>query len=205
MQSTEILSTWKKLVLSKYLQENEQKIVEGELRCDQLKSYLRERNLPSTVWISKDATRITGKIQYDLSTNQLIGLVLPFNKYGMSISYSFLARSAKEIKFHFNEERTASLIYVIMAQPIAKHTGPFSLSLFGTDNKFTSEDIIARWKFILKELVKFGINLFGFSSDGDLRLLKAMRMEIHLEISQMYLKLEFDIKSTVVQCYIYWQ
>ncbi|XP_067210201.1 uncharacterized protein [Linepithema humile] len=171
--------------ISRYLQENGQKIVEGELRCDQLKSYLRERNLPPTIWISEDATRITGKIQYDSSTNQLIGLVLPLNKDGMPISYSFLARSAKEIEHHFSKEKTASLVYAIMAQPIAEHTGPFCLSLFGTDNKFTSQDVITRWKFVLKELAKFGITVLGFSSDGDPRLLKAMRTEMHLGISQV--------------------
>ncbi|KYM95090.1 hypothetical protein ALC62_14273 [Cyphomyrmex costatus] len=112
----------------------------------------------------------------------------------MPISYSFLARSAKEIEHHFNEGRTASLVYVIIAQPIAEHTSPFCLSLFGIDDKFTSEDIIARWKFILKELAKFGINVLGFSSDGDPRLLKAI-----------YFKLEFDVKLAVVQCYIYEQ
>jgi len=37
----------------------------------------------------------------------------------MPTSYSFLARSIKEIEHHFNERRTASLIYVIMAQSIA--------------------------------------------------------------------------------------
>jgi len=29
--------------ISRYLQENEQKIIEEELRCDQLKSYLRKK------------------------------------------------------------------------------------------------------------------------------------------------------------------
>lgn len=60
----------------------------------------------------------------------------------MPISYSFLARSAKEIEHHFNEGKTASLVYVIMAQPIAEHTTPFCLSLFDTDNKFTVQDVI---------------------------------------------------------------
>lgn len=171
--------------INRYLQVNGQKIVERELRCDQLKSYLRDRNLPSIVWISEDATRITGKIQYDPTTNQLLGLVLPLNEHGMPTSYSFLARSAKEIEHHFSEGKTASLVYAIMAQPIAEHSAPFCLSLFGTDNKFTSQDVIKRWKFILKELVTFGITVLGFSSDGDSRLLKAMRTETHLGISQV--------------------
>lgn len=54
--------------ISRYIQKTGQKIVEGELRCDLLKSYLREKNLPSIVWISEDATRITGKVQYNSST-----------------------------------------------------------------------------------------------------------------------------------------
>lgn len=170
--------------ISRYIQNTGQKIVEGELRCDQLKSYLRERNLPSIVWVSKDATRITGKVQYDSSTNQLVGLVLPLNKHGMPISYSFLARSAKESEHHFSKEKTASLVYAIMAHPIAD-SSPFCLALFGTDNGFTLQDVIKRWKYILKELATFEITVLGFSSDGDPRLLKAMRIETRLRISQV--------------------
>lgn len=181
--------------ISRYLQKNGQKMVEGELRCDQLKSYLYERNLPSTVWISEDATRITGKIQYDPSTNQLVGLVLPLNEHGMPISYSFMARSAKEIEHYFSEGKTASLVYAIMAQPIAEHSGPFCLSLFGTDNRFTSQEVTKRWKFILKELATFGITVLGFSSDGDPRLLKAMRTETRLGISQMCSALHSKLTS----------
>lgn len=69
------------------MQKNEQKMIEGELRCDQLKSYLRERNLLFIVWISEDVTRITGKIQYNPSTNQLVGLILPLNEHGMPIDH----------------------------------------------------------------------------------------------------------------------
>jgi len=66
------------------LQENGQKMVEGELRCDQLKSYLHGRNLPPIAWISEDGSaRIIDKIQYNPLTNQLVELVLPLNEHGM--------------------------------------------------------------------------------------------------------------------------
>lgn len=40
-------------------------IVEGELRIDELKTFLYTHGCELAIWISEDATSITGKIQYD--------------------------------------------------------------------------------------------------------------------------------------------
>jgi len=61
---------------------------EGVYRVTDFKQFLQVRNLTSIVWLSEDATRITGRIQYDSSTNQLIGFVLPFDDQGMPIVFS---------------------------------------------------------------------------------------------------------------------
>lgn len=60
-----------------------QRIKEGELRCQDLKDYLTKINAPLTVYISEDASGIIKKVVYDARSNQLIGLVLPTNQYGM--------------------------------------------------------------------------------------------------------------------------
>lgn len=62
-----------------------------------------------------------------------------------------------------------------MAQPLKENFPAFCLQLFGTDNKFTSKDVIKRWDFIEKELLKYEIRIMGRSSDGDARLLKSMK------------------------------
>lgn len=64
-----------------------------------------------------------------------------------------------------------------MAQPLQRDSPAFCLSIYGINNKFTYEDVQKRWNTI-KELAKQeGIRILGFSSDGDWRLLKVMRLE----------------------------
>lgn len=137
-----------------YLHNNGPAIVEGEMRCDQLKKYLEERNLPMVVWISEDATRITGRLQYDPGTNQVVGLVLPLNENGLPKTFSFIASSAGTMEKHVTNNTVALLVckfenfslaptilnffkmqaYVIMAQPLALNTEPFCLQLYITIN-----------------------------------------------------------------------
>lgn len=69
-----------------------------------------------------------------------------------------------------------------MAQPLQDNAPTFCLLLFASDNKFSYYDVRARWRFILKQLKNEGISVFGVSSDGDPRLLKAMRLECRLGI-----------------------
>lgn len=155
-------------------------LIEGTCRTKELIDFLQRRNLPSVVWLSEDATRITGRIQYDVHTNQLIGFVLPLNNHGMPVLHSFKATSAKEIYDHFSNNAAAPFLYTIMAQPLENNAPCFCLCLFGTDNKFNFQDVLNRWKFICRELNGQGIKVAGISSDGDSRLLKAMRQKMNL-------------------------
>lgn len=36
-----------------------------------------------SVWISEDGTRITGRLQYDPGSNQIVGLLLPLDENGL--------------------------------------------------------------------------------------------------------------------------
>lgn len=94
--------------VSRYVQANGPIIREGELRCAELKRYLEDRQLEPIVWISEDATRITGRVQYDSATNELIGFVLPLSSNGMPLRGVFQARSAKEIEDHFKGNTTVA-------------------------------------------------------------------------------------------------
>lgn len=62
-----------------FIAQNSDKIVEGEVRVKQLSDYLDKMKAPRSVWLSEDATGIIPKIEYDQSTNQVTGLVLPIN------------------------------------------------------------------------------------------------------------------------------
>lgn len=67
-----------------------------------------------------------------------------------------------------------------MAQSLSDRTPSFLLKLFGTDNRFTHTDVLDRWKTMNTEAEKYGIKIMGYSSDGDNRLLKAMRLTSNL-------------------------
>lgn len=49
--------------LNRFISLNKEYFIEGEYRFNQLKDFLEKNKLPSCVWISEDATRITGKIE----------------------------------------------------------------------------------------------------------------------------------------------
>lgn len=154
-------------------------IDEGVLRFAELREFLESRSLPKEVWISEDATRITGRIEYNSKNNLIVGFVIP-QEDGVAKKNYFKAVSARQIQKFFKDEKKANYAYVILAQPPVDGCPSFCLSAFGTDNRFTSETIITRWNQIKYEARRHGIKILGFSSDGDTRLLKAMRISTKL-------------------------
>lgn len=62
--------------LFRFLNNTQNNVTEGCFRFEELKVFLIKRNLPPKIWISKDATRITGKTEYDTKSNKVIGFVL---------------------------------------------------------------------------------------------------------------------------------
>lgn len=156
--------------------QNTKLITESVLRSHELEIYLRHRNLPLIVTISEDATRIQGRVQYDSGTNQVVGFVQPINNTnGLPIPFVFKARNTEEIVTHFTSNAsTASFVNTIMVQPIAK-VPPFCLLLFGTDCKFSSENVATRWMHVVSELKKSNIDVLTVSSDSDPKYNSAMR------------------------------
>lgn len=57
--------------VNRYIHKTYTYISEGILRSNELYLYLKERNLPLTISLSEDATRIVGRPQYDRKTNQI--------------------------------------------------------------------------------------------------------------------------------------
>lgn len=165
--------------LNKFVKKTSRKIEEGVFDYDGLKEFLEERNLPKVIWISEDATRVTGKIEYDVKTNKLIGFVLPIVN-GLPVTNTFLATSAKAICDYFESSVKSNYAYVIMAQPLSKTAPAYCLAIFGTDNKFNANDVNLRWQNMKENAKQRGITVLGFSSDGDCRLLKAMRQNAKL-------------------------
>lgn len=160
---------------NRYIHSSGCNITEGILRCEELAVYLAERSLEPIVCISMDATRISGRVQYDSKTNQCLGFVPPLHN-GIPVPFSFPARNAEQILTHFtNNNAVASFLNVIMAQPIAK-VPPFCLMVYSSDNRYTAADVINLWQHIIKELEKVGVKVLCIASDSDPKYNSAMRV-----------------------------
>ncbi|KYN21936.1 hypothetical protein ALC57_05674, partial [Trachymyrmex cornetzi] len=95
----------------------------------------------------------------------------------------YVATSAEVIQNFFKTCSKTVYSYVIMAQSLSCNVLAYCLSLFSTDNKFDATDVLDRWSFMKKEAKKFDITIAGFSSNGDTRLLRAMRLNNCLPIT----------------------
>lgn len=139
---------------AKRIQKDKQRIIEGELRCEELNAYLDEIKSPKYVFLSEDGSGLVKKVTYDTHSNQLVGLVLPFDaSNGMPKKFSFEAKSAEDIE-NYLKLAQSTLVYIIVAQPLKLGAAPFILQIFGTDNKFVASDVLKRWAFTKMELNK---------------------------------------------------
>lgn len=112
--------------------------------------------VPKKVWLQEDASGIVSTVSYDSHTSQLIGLVLPINdRTGMPISFSFSPQSLEEIEQQIKENEKATLVYVVLAQPLSDNVPPFIVQLYGTDNRFKSQDVLLRWRHTKDELLRY--------------------------------------------------
>lgn len=151
-------------------------ITEAILRCDELQVYLEERKLPLVVSLAEDATRIMDRVQYCAVTNQLIGFLPSIhNDTGMPIPFSHSARNGDDIlKYFTNEHSISTFLNVVMAQPIG-NAPSFCLLVFGSNNVYTTNDVINRWNYITVQLKKIGIDTLTIASDSDPRYNSGMR------------------------------
>jgi len=162
--------------LFRFLDNTQSSVTEGCFRFEELRVFLIKRKLPPKLWISDDAMRITGTIEYEPKSNKVIGFVLPLEN-GCPLYDSFPAISAKTITDYFHTGIRANYAYVIMIQSLDDKAPPFCVAIYGTDNRFTNEDAMSRWNFMKHAAASQGIEIIGFSSDGDTRLLKAMQLQ----------------------------
>ena len=124
---------------------------EGSFQFDRLLGHIKLHNSSTCVSIGEGATRIISGVEYDPKTNRCVGFVLPVGIDGLPKVDSFLAVSFTAIENMFNSATVAKYAYVYMAQPLSRNTPPFCLSCMGTDNKFTAEEVLKRWKYIAAE------------------------------------------------------
>ncbi|KAK4887007.1 hypothetical protein RN001_003278 [Aquatica leii] len=180
------------------------RIIEGVVRIDQLKVFLEKRNLPMKVFISEDQTSIIQRAEYDSSSNKMIGFVADINeKSGFPKNDMFVVNKLTDIQAAFSQRTKAKNVYVFIAQPLKDKAPPLLLTAFGTDNKFNSEQVMKRWKFIKQAAEQQGVEVLGYASDGDPRCLKAMKLWTHLPSSDTniyspYFQMNFNVEIPTV-------
>ena len=129
---------------------------------------------PLIVSIAEDATRVIAKV--DIS-NWSVGFVLPINKTsGLPIKDRFLASSFDAIESYFNTSKPSKYALLYMAQPLIPATPEFILACFGTDNSFSTEEVLKWWCYIREECNKRGIRVISHGADGDTRALLGMKI-----------------------------
>nr|CAI5847436.1 unnamed protein product [Callosobruchus analis] len=168
--------------LNRYVQKQESYPEQGVFDFDGVLQFLNDENLPKYIWISEDCTRITEKIKYCSKTNKFKGFPLPLRD-GLPETDSYLATTGNVIESHFQTNVKAHYACVIMVQPIKYSVPACSLSVLATDNKFKAEDVTKRWAYIRQTFLDLGVTVLGFSSNGDTRYLKAMRISSELPLS----------------------
>lgn len=81
----------------KYINENKTYLVEGSLRCVELKNYLKKIGAPNAVWLAEDGSGIVQRAVYDMHSNKIVGINLRINELtGMPLTESYLARTLTE-------------------------------------------------------------------------------------------------------------
>lgn len=160
--------------VKKKIQSSNDTIIEGEIRADILKGFLTKRKLCPQIWLSEDATKIVNKIEYDSTTDQIIGLVLPIDQNGMPVKFSFRTENVAKLQHSLLNYTKAEYVYTVMARCLNVNTPSFCLSLFGTDNKFTTGQVLKRWSYTERVVGSEEIDILGWASDGDTRCLRAM-------------------------------
>lgn len=166
---------------------------------DKLKIFLEKTNFPMKVFISENQTYILQRIEYDSTCNKLIGFVPPIcKKSGLPKNCNkFVVNNLKDME-------TAKNVYIFMAQPLIDKSPLFVLAVFGSDNTGNSKIVMKRWKFIRKLAEENNIKIVGYSSDGDPRCLKAMRMWAQLPSNKEnpyspYVKIYFQITLLLIK------
>ena len=110
------------------------------------------------------------RVDYDNETNRLVGFVLPCDDEGLPLCDSFLAVSFEAIEESFKTADTAKYAFVYMAQALGKAVPGFCLACLGTNNEFSADLMLKRWKYVLQSV-----------KGGEQKLLHLELMEIRVK------------------------
>ncbi len=130
---------------------------EGEINAMAIKNFLLQNNLPSLVAIAEDATAVCGRREYYGNGKAIVGCGLPLSLNGLPDPNSEIVKNAADIANIFEKYDRATVAMVTMIQTM-KHKGPcLRLRSYGSNNKFSAEDVMRKLKTIVSKLREVGI------------------------------------------------
>lgn len=161
---------------------------ENEINCDE-------------VIISEDATRLSNRVEYDPTSDQLFGLQPDHDDTsGLPMLNFFKVTTPSKFVEFLKKFKTAPYLQVVNAKPMTSGSPARIIAVFPTDNKYTTQMVINRWNEMLKKFDSHGINI-RMSSDADPRLLGAMKKMAKFgkkyPIPGLCMPLMCDIKTSV--------
>lgn len=99
------------------------------------------------VWIAEDATAILTRVEYKSDDDQVIGFVSPLNPgTGLPEIKKFPATSVSVVHNYFEQgvHDRAKSVYALVAIPLNAKATPYVLVIFGTQNKFSHQNVLDR-------------------------------------------------------------
>lgn len=156
---------------------------EATVMVQSLLNYLNAHQYPLIVALSEDGTAVSPNTEFDQRTDSLRGLVAPLDAHGMPIKDHFKATSLGKMLDDLETHHVGEYLYVVVAFPMAVAASPVCIFYMCSDNRFTYAEVLSRWTYVESELKRVGISVVCNSSDGDPRLLKAMKIRSGLPSS----------------------
>lgn len=173
------LSTMSKKTIQRHMQQYTVHISEGVLDIRGLKNYLLDNKYPLTITLCEDGTRIRAAVEYDHSSDSIKGLVADLDSNGLPTQGNFKAISPYRIADNLEKFAIGNYAYVQVAIPLTLGAVPYVLYHTCSNNKFEFKDVLSRWTYTESLLRSEGITTHA--SDGDSRLMKAMKVRAGFE------------------------
>ena len=154
-----------------------QELTEGNFRYELAAQHLATKQ-SKYAFCAEDCTTVIPKIVYDSRSNNFIGFPLPLCNGFPQVEY-YSTDDFQQLEHWFLTITQATLLNTHVIQPLssqALHLSPYMLSAYGSDGRYTSSDIVLRWKTIFDRFQEKSIRILGYSTDCDPKYLRSMRL-----------------------------
>ncbi|CAF3235688.1 unnamed protein product, partial [Rotaria sp. Silwood2] len=127
-----------------------------------------------------NCSAIIPRVEYDSRFDAFNGFVTPIID-GTPLENAFKFTTFNDLETAIETVPRANVVNVHLVQPISNSnttkTPPATvLSAYGTNNRINAMDVLKRWLFIYQEFHSRGIRILGYSTDGDPKYLRGMRL-----------------------------